>query len=385
MTSRERIKKALLRQEVDQIPVVNIFNQSYLSRTLGIHGSIIKAYLDDPLGTVIGLQERLKHDPVINLYTFIEPGIITWPSAYLKWPEEALESWAIEEEVLRHENGSPVVQRRCRTPRGTLTGTYRHEAFTKWVLEPILKADTDYTLLEYRPDPEKLDLSVLKQLIDTVGDRAFSIVDVSGCFNEYCWYRDMTNAMYDLYDCPGRVKAVLEIIRDYNIRLTKSLSRAGIDAILLNESSVGLGLSPQAFREFVLPYDQPIVEAAHEVGLLVSYHICGKSNNHLEMMADSGADAIEVLAPPEVSGDVILAEAKKRVGDRVGLWGGFNERVLAGTDTEAVKAEVFKCLDAAAKGGGYVLRGAGQIYQATPEAWDALIEAVEAWQGKQWK
>jgi len=380
MTSRERIRKALLKKKVDRIPVVNIFNPSFLNKSLNLHGDVIGSYLKDPLGTVIELQEGLRHDPIINLYNFGEPGIITWPSAYLKWEEEDQKSWIIEEKVLEYDKRrKPIIERRYHTPRGDLKSVYKKDSFQKWVIEPILKDDSDYSLLEYRPDPEKLDLSIVKRLLDTVGDRAFSIVDISGCFQEYCRYRSATSAMYDLNDCPDRVKSVLEIIKNYNVKLARRYAQIGVDAILLNESHVGLGISGKCFDEFVMPFDTEIVSAAKDAGLIVSFHICGKSNIHLERMTETGTDAIEVLAPPEVSGDVNLGDAKRRVGEKVGLWGGFNERLLYGTSREVVKKEVFRCLEAAGKYGGYILRGSGQIYNAVPEAWDAYFEAYDEW------
>jgi len=382
MTSRKRIRNALLKKKVDRIPVVNIFHPSFLNRNLNLHGNVIASYLKDPLNTVIGLQEKLRHDPIINLYNFGEPGMTTWPSAYLKWKEEDRKNWIIEEKILEYdERRKPIIERRYHTPRGFLKSVYKKDAFQKWILEPILKNDTDYSLLEYRPNPDNLDLSTVKQLLDTIENRAFSIIDISGCFNEYCRYRSAVPAMYDLYDCPERVKSVLEIIKNYNTKLVQRYAQIGVDAILLNESHAGLGISGKCFDEFVMPFDTEIVSAAKDAGLIVSFHICGKSNIHLERMAETGTDAIEVLAPPEVSGDVNLGDAKRRVGEKVGLWGGFNERLLYGTSEEIVKKEVFRCLEAAGKDGGYILRGSGQIYNAVPEAWDAFFEAYDEWHG----
>ena len=45
-------------------------------------------------------------------------------------------------------------------------------------------------------------------------------------------------------------------------------------------------------------------------------------------MADTGPDAIETLTSNRSSGDVDLADAKQRIGDRVCLFGGFNEHLL---------------------------------------------------------
>jgi len=67
-------------------------------------------------------------------------------------------------------------------------------------------------------------------------------------------------------------------------------------------------------------------------------------------MADTGPDAIETLTSSRSSGDVDLADAKRRIGDRVCLFGGFNEHLLHEADADAVRAEVERCLEAAMEG-----------------------------------
>ena len=93
-------------------------------------------------------------------------------------------------------------------------------------------------------------------------------------------------------------------------------------------------------------------------------------------MADTGPDAIETLTSNRSSGDVDLADAKKRIGDRVCLFGGFNEHLLHEADGDAVREEVKRCLDAAMDGGGYVLRSTGQIFDAKPGLIEVASETV---------
>jgi uroporphyrinogen-III decarboxylase len=93
-------------------------------------------------------------------------------------------------------------------------------------------------------------------------------------------------------------------------------------------------------------------------------------------MVETGADALETLAPPTSSGDVDLAEAKRRVGNRLCLSGGFDERVLADGGVEQVRAEVRRCMNAAAEGGAFILRTVGQVLDARPENLDAMVQAA---------
>jgi len=80
-----------------------------------------------------------------------------------------------------------------------------------------------------------------------------------------------------------------------------------------------------------------------------------------------GIEALETLTPPVASGDVELADVKRRIGDRVCLMGGFLSHILTFGAPEEVEAEVKACLEKAAKGGGYILSPTGRIDPETPE------------------
>jgi uroporphyrinogen decarboxylase len=123
------------------------------------------------------------------------------------------------------------------------------------------------------------------------------------------------------------------------------------------------------------PYDKAVVEAAKEAGFLVSYHNCGCGQGFIEDMADTGAHSLETLTPKTSSGDFDLAESKRRVGDRITLNGGFNERILSNGTPEEARDEAKRCIDAAGEGGRYVLRSTGQIMDSAPGNIQEFAEA----------
>jgi len=96
----------------------------------------------------------------------------------------------------------------------------------------------------------------------------------------------------------------------------------------------------------------PFVDALKPYGLPVYLHICGNSAGILEMMADTGVDCIEPLDP---LGGVEVADAKRRVGDRVGLMDGVNTVTLAHGSFQAVVEDCARCLREGADRGGYLL------------------------------
>lgn len=375
MNSRERIACALQHKKVDRIPIVNIFNLNYLKKELNMHGNMIEQFVKNPLDTIIKFQEDVDHDPIVNIYTQQEPEQMRWPNTVFKWPDSQSTEWVIKEDIVEYKDGSSAIRRTFNTPMGELQAFYRRGDCQNWVLEHPIKEEKDFELLKFRPDPEMLDTSTIDGLIKKLDNRAFTLIGIPSVWQEACSLRGVSNILYDLYDRPEWVKELLEVLKDYSVRLARKLSKSDIDCIMVNESYVGLGMSLDTYEEFIWPMDKQIIEEANKGGVLTSLHICGKCKVLLDKMAESGATCIEPLAPADYSGDIELADAKKRVGGQVGLWGGFKERVLAGS-TEEVEHEVKRCLDAAAQGGGYVLRGTGQIYDAKIENLKLIKEVV---------
>ena len=68
-----------------------------------------------------------------------------------------------------------------------------------------------------------------------------------------------------------------------------------------------------------------LLEAAHQAGLRVVYHTCGGMMPFLERIADMRPDAVETFTPRDMGGDADLDEAKRRVGGRVCMVGGFDQ------------------------------------------------------------
>ena len=64
-----------------------------------------------------------------------------------------------------------------------------------------------------------------------------------------------------------------------------------------------------------------------------------------------GPDAMETFTPPDMGGDVDLAEAKRRIGDKVCMIGGFDQfHFFTGCTPEQTRAEVRRCFEAAGAG-----------------------------------
>lgn len=376
MNSRERIFTALKGGIPDRVPVVNIFNMNYLVQELRKQGETFNGFNQENLEKIIDFQEEVGHDPVYYLHTFQEPEVVKLPQSFMRWNDKDIQDWNITEKTVKDERGKEVIKRIYHTPAGSMVAILNREKYQAWIKKHPLENKADIDLLPYRPEPEKMRLSILKNMIARLGNRGFFTIGIPSVWQEACALRGLDQMVYDVFDDPDWVKEFFTLLMQYSVKIAEVLGKVGVDSVFINESYVGMGMSRDMYREFVLPYDQEIIEAANNSGMVTSLHICGKCNVLLEDMADSGATCIEPLAPADYSGDVDLEDASSRVGNKVGIWGGFKERVLA-RDKEYVEEEVLRCLNAAAKDGGYILRGTGQIYEARLDNLKFLKELVE--------
>ena len=182
--------------------------------------------------------------------------------------------------------------------------------------------------LRHFPHADLYDMSVMKGMVEKVGDDAWWLHHVIGPWDMAAEVRGLVDLSMDVYDRPQFVHDLMRVCTDWLKPFYRRLGETGIHSISMNETWVGVGVSLEHFREFMKPYEEECVQAAHEAGYMVSFHNCGRATLLLEDIADTGPDAIETLTSNRSSGDVDLADAKRRIGDRVCLFGGFNEHLL---------------------------------------------------------
>ena len=85
----------------------------------------------------------------------------------------------------------------------------------------------------------------------------------------------------------------------------------------------------------------------------------------LESIAAMKPDAMETFTPPDMGGDVDLARAKRRIGDKVCMIGGFDQfHFFTGSTEEETRKEVRRCFEAAGTKGGFILSPSDHFFEA---------------------
>ena len=376
MNTRERFEAAYTGKPVDRVPVCAWLGMPLLRPLTGKGPrAILEEEVASPL-QMVRLQEELGLDPLLVTMDERWFSSYRYPRLLYSLSDEALATWQVTENIEDEGHGFYTHHFTATTPEGPVNWSLQIGDAQVAEVEPAIKEERDLDLcIKYMPEPESLNQDHLKSMVDAVGDRGFFMHNFIGVWGEAANMRGLVTLTCDLMEEPRFVEKISEFLRDRSIRRVRHLAQTGVHSIIYDQSWVGMGFSPAQFRKFMLPYDKPVVEAAKEAGFLVSYHNCGSGQAFIEDMASTGAHSLETLTPKESSGDFDLTESKRRVGDRITLNGGFNERILADATAREVRDEVKRCLDAAADGGRYILRSTGQILDSAPGNIEVFTEA----------
>jgi uroporphyrinogen decarboxylase len=109
------------------------------------------------------------------------------------------------------------------------------------------------------------------------------------------------------------------------------------------------------WRQSVLPYHRRIVEA---LDVPVVWHSDGNVEALLPMAVEAGFIGIHGL---DVAAGMDLLKIKREYGRALVLIGNVDIRVLFGSDLEAVRREVDRCIAQGAPGGGYMIASCNSI------------------------
>jgi uroporphyrinogen decarboxylase len=162
-------------------------------------------------------------------------------------------------------------------------------------------------------------LEALAGIVEALGRDVF----VVACFDQYPFslasaLLGLPEAMLKLKEDQAMLMALMERCLEYGLTYARALGKAGADMLSGGDSPAGL-IGPQLYREVAWPFEKRLISGLKEsMDKPVSLHICGDATMLLPDMAQSGADVLEI------DHLVNLAEACRRVGPGIALWGNLN-------------------------------------------------------------
>lgn len=361
MTSRERMLTALNNGRPDRLPCQ-------------VHGWMAY-YLKYCLNGMDWWQAYEKFGMDYAIYV----------SPDYRYAEKDQENWERKTVDLGlDEDGNHRWQETITTPQGELHHAGAWNEITAWTTEFLIKNERDFELWDrFYPIPSRVDLTPVWEVKERLGDKGiirshpFSPGQGSP-WQSLCMLMDTERAIYTALDEPQRMHHMLESILQKTLQVMQMWEGTPADMI---EIGGGAGsstvISPAMFSEFCLPYDRRQIPLLHELGLKVVYHLCGGVMPMLDLVVETGTDGLETMTPASMGGNCDLAEASRRVGDRLFFIGGFdqNEGFEKGTPAKARKM-VFELFEATKDHAGYICCPSDHFFYGNPANLQAFAEAA---------
>ncbi len=181
---------------------------------------------------------------------------------------------------------------------------------------------------------------------------------------------------YVLHDAPDEVDAMAERSLQGGLQSARRFRDLGMD-IAVTASDVadnhGPYMRPKLMERFVWPYLRRWASAVKEMGLYSIIHSDGNLTPCLEVIAESGVDALQAVDP---TAGMDMVEARRIVSGRLCLCGNINCGLLVAGSPEEVFEATRTLLTTCKMGGGLVLGASNAVQPDVPrENYRAMMSA----------
>ena len=386
LTSRERMLRALNRQQADHIPCCfmsftalrrqcreDLYQLVLAEQAMGLDSFLFLPTSPRP--------ERLDHPDLRGLPVQFDPAVET-----REWREDVPGDY-------------PRLHREYTTPAGKLQTSVRltedwpHGAHLPFVddyqipraLKPLLTEAKELEALSYLlTPPAPVDIVQFER--EAKKARAFAAeqgVLVAGGWgvgvDMASWLCGFQNLMVLTHDQPGLVIALLDMIHAWNRQRMAVVLQAPVDLFIKRAWYEGCDfVTPGFYRDVILPRLRSEVELAHEHGALFGYICSSGIAPMLDYYVEAGIDVLIGIDPVQGT-HTDMELLKERVGDPICLWGGVSGAVTVELGTEdEVRAAVRRAIETLGPD-GFILSPVDNITVDAPRTWQNIDALIDEW------
>ncbi|MCL2126958.1 MAG: uroporphyrinogen decarboxylase family protein [Treponema sp.] len=327
MTSLERLNARLAGKPVDKIPNMNIF-MSIVAREAGAsYGEYVQNYRKLAEGNMI-CAEKYGLDSVSAI------------------SDPMREAAAFGAKIVFPENAVPYAE------------------------VPLIGGDHDLSALKkFDPldSPRTADRVRACELLRQKAGNSYPVIGwVEGCLAEAADLRGMNDFLVDLAEGEEYLEELFEIVFDRQKLFARAQVDAGADFIGVGNAIASL-IGPRLYEKYGLERDRAITGYIHSLGARVKLHICGNITSLLELLAQAGADILDIDWMVDFGRAARLFKAFREGRDTgTAVSGNFNPAgaILLGGARE-VEEEVRRCIAAGTE--TTLIAGGCEIPAAAPD------------------
>lgn len=360
MKHRERVSRALHRQETDRCPMQISFTPEFAERLRadlrqtdrGVHNP-------HGGGNTYELERAIGEDILLTS--------VGWANSYY-----ANEAYAGGAEAYTDEWGVGWRNARYETRFGA--GSY-----TEMVRHPLADAAAldSYT----PPDPGRGELyadaeATLRRFQD---EYWIAGVTVTTIFETAWALRGLERMLMDFVEDPALAGEILDIPFRYHLAAARRLVEMGVDMIWTGDdvgAQNSMLVSPGTWRRFLKPRMAEFISVLKAINpdLKFAYHSDGCIEPIIPELIEIGVDVLNPIQPRSMD----PAALKRKYGEKLCFWGSIDEQsTLPFGSPEDVRQEVLKRLETVGSGGGLILGPTHHVQLDTPlENFWAMVNTI---------
>ena len=289
------------------------------------------------------------------------------------------------------EDGKRFTRRTVKVGQRELTATSRRDpdVNTVWEVEPLLKNPDDLKALLELPAAEfggEPDIAPYLETEELVGDSGIVMVDTPDPLCQAAALFEMGEFTIVAMTEQKLFHQLLERFAALLHPKTEAIARAlpgRLWRIFGPEYASPPFLPPRLFREYVVRYDTPMVDAIQQEGGFARIHSHGNLRDILDDIIATGCIGLDPIEPPP-QGDVELSYVRKKYGEQLVLFGNLEASDIVGLPTPDFELKVRTAIreGTAGTGRGFVLMPSGAPYgrELPPLAmanYEKMIDVIE--------
>jgi uroporphyrinogen decarboxylase len=162
---------------------------------------------------------------------------------------------------------------------------------------------------------------------------------------------------------PELVTGLLEYCTDITCQFIRLMAQTGCDMVSNGDSPAGPEMvSPEMYEMFALPWEKIVVDEAHKYNLPYTLHICGNTDTILDLMLQTGTDAVELDYKTNMQTAFDITHEKACFIGNIDPSG-----VLAMGSADLVEQKTIELLNVYSKTNRFILNAGCAIPSNTPE------------------
>ncbi|GBC96137.1 Uroporphyrinogen decarboxylase [bacterium HR16] len=323
MTPRERVLKALRREEPDRVPIHD-----------GLWAETVRRWQREGLPAEIPAEDYFGYEIV---------GIGFDPSPMF-------------EVKTLYKDDHVIVQT---TPYGGVRKNFRTYASTPEIIDWAVKSKEDWLRIKerLRPDYTRVDWVSLRQRYQQARSENKCIVLTAAVgYDHLQSYVKSEELLVIMHDDPDWFRDMVQTHALLVLEMARMILDSGYPcdaAFLFNDMGYRNGplFSPKMYRECIMDSDKMLCDFFHSRGMPVIYHTDGDVRLLIPGLIEAGIDCLQ---PLEAKANMDVRELKKQYGDRLAFMGNIDTRKMADPDPSVIEEEIRSKFEVAMKGGGYL-------------------------------